>query len=98
MTALIEKWIPVVAFVESLFPESFVRFVGAWFIFFVLLFVALKIIYSLFNSKPAPQGIDMPLLRPVPIPSKGRNFFMRILVWINEVRKWEVAEDWELHA
>ncbi len=38
---------------------------------------------------------EMPLLRPLPIPTKNRCFFMRLLVWIYDVRKRELAANWE---
>ncbi len=37
----------------------------------------------------------MPVLRPVPIATKNRSFFARIRVWLYEVRKWELVENWE---
>ena len=38
--------------------------------------------------------IEMPILRPVPIPTKGLSFWKRIGVWRHTTRKWEVMEDW----
>jgi len=38
--------------------------------------------------------MDMPILIPKSIPTKNRFIFMRILIWIFAVRKWEIAEDW----
>ena len=37
--------------------------------------------------------IEMPILRPVPIPTKGLSFWKRIGVWRHTARKWEVMED-----
>ncbi len=39
--------------------------------------------------------IEMPILRPVPIPTKGLSFWKRIGVWRHTTRKWEVMEDWQ---
>ncbi len=36
----------------------------------------------------------MPILKPLPIPTKNRQFFIRIFLWIFYIRKWEVIEDW----
>lgn len=38
--------------------------------------------------------LPMPLLRPVPISTKGLGFFARLWVLITAVRKWEVAENY----
>ncbi len=38
--------------------------------------------------------MQMPELRPIPIPTKGKNIFGRIFTWVFSVRKWEVLEDW----
>jgi len=39
--------------------------------------------------------MKMPKLTPIGIKTKGKSFFAKIWVWITEVRKWEVTEDWE---
>lgn len=39
--------------------------------------------------------MDMPVLTPVPIRTRGKSFFARIWAWITEVRKWQVVENWE---
>ena len=35
----------------------------------------------------------MPVLRPLPIKTKGKGFFKGILLWLLGVRNWEIAED-----
>ena len=37
--------------------------------------------------------IEMPILRPVPIPTKGLSFWKRIGVWRHTTRKWELMEN-----
>ncbi len=39
--------------------------------------------------------MDMPILKPVPIKTQKKPFFTQLWTWISEVRKWEVAENWE---
>ena len=34
----------------------------------------------------------MPILQPIPIPTKNRCFFARILVWLVESRKWKLVK------
>lgn len=38
--------------------------------------------------------MEMPKLRPIPIPTRNRMFIARLWVWVTSVRKWEVLEDW----
>ena len=38
--------------------------------------------------------MDMPILRPIPIPTKGVNAFKRAWRWFTTIRKWEVVEDY----
>ncbi len=87
---LLQPWIPLIVIHE----------VGAIVVILVLLFIIGGIIFATTNKikKKPSAAIDlskMPLLRPVPIPTKNRSFFMRILVWIYDVRKWELAANWE---
>ncbi|MCP4595646.1 MAG: DUF1353 domain-containing protein [Neptuniibacter sp.] len=37
----------------------------------------------------------MPILKPLPIKTRGKSAFGRLKAWITEVRTWEVAENWE---
>ena len=66
---------------------------------FVLLviYVLLFITYQIVKPKAAPS-LDtdkMPQLKPIPIPTKQqRHGFLRVLVWIFDIRKWELIEDW----
>ncbi len=90
ITDLLQPWIPI----------GIIREVGAIVVLLLLLFVIGAIIYAIANKivkgPPAALGLTaMPLLRPVPIPTKNRGCFMRILVWIYDVRRWELAANWE---
>lgn len=63
--------------------------------FFISITVLLTL-YTFIVKKSAPYiaAGNMPVLKPVPIPTKNRPVFMRLLVWIFEVRKWELVENW----
>jgi hypothetical protein len=37
---------------------------------------------------------EMPVLRPIPIKTKDKHFFIRIFRWITSIRKWKLEEDW----
>lgn len=63
---------------------------------FISFIIVLLILYSLIIKKSDPYVVqgNMPLLRPIPIPTKNRSILMRLLVWIFEVRRWELLENW----
>lgn len=46
-------------------------------------------------DQPAQSDLTMPMLRPIPIPTSGRSLLGRLVAWLHDVRKWEVAENWE---
>ena len=64
---------------------------------FLIFFVGAGIVYSLARrfKEPPVSCVSMPVLRPIPIPTKGHSLFMRVVVWLHQVRTWEVAENWE---
>ncbi|MDA0709258.1 MAG: DUF1353 domain-containing protein [bacterium] len=87
---LIQQWIPLWV----------VYWVGLINSFLVILFVLGAVIYFLLNlflsRPPSVINLDkMPVLRPVPIPTRNRSFVMRIFVWIYDVRRWELAANWQ---
>ena len=63
---------------------------------FLIFFVGTRILSFLIRRLEDPQDADleMPLLRPIPIPTRNRSSISRVLVWLHEVRVWEVAEHW----
>ena len=77
------------------------------FISFVCLFVVLGVVYKIWQrlraKKEEPELVvdekGMPLLRPIPIPTKKVKGLMRVLVWLFEVRRWSLGEVWsrDLH-
>ena len=64
---------------------------------FLIFFVGTGIVYFLVRRFETPQvaSVEMPVLRPIPIPTRDRSLFMRVVVWLHQVRSWEVAENWE---
>ena len=36
----------------------------------------------------------MPKMTPLPIPTKGESFRVRVCRWLSSVRKWQLLEDW----
>jgi hypothetical protein len=73
------------------------QIVGVIVLLGLILFLLLFIVYLMMKRKPVKAFIDpekMPKLTPVPIPTKNRSFFMKILVWVFEVRKWELSQNW----
>ena len=74
----------------------FFEIIGLTVVAFSVFIVILLFLYSFVVKKSDPyvDPGNMPILRPIPIPTKNRSFLMRILVWIFEVRKWELLENW----
>ena len=74
----------------------FIQIIGMMVVCFFVSLTILLILYSFIVKKSDPyvDPGNMPVLRPIPIPTKNRPAFMRILVWIFEVRKWELQENW----
>lgn len=62
----------------------------------IVVFVLLWFLYWILrrNVVPVVAAAKMPVLRPVPIPTKNRRFLMRVLVWLFDVRKWKLVENW----
>jgi len=40
------------------------------------------------------KAIDMPHMRPIPIPTKGKGFWGGLKVWLFVSRKWEIVKDY----
>ncbi len=71
---------------------------GTFFTWFVVVLLYAWLIHRAFikdeNSSPAICRADMPLLKPLPIPTKNRCFYAKPFVWLIEPRRWKVVKDW----
>ena len=38
---------------------------------------------------------EMPTLKPIPIPTKGKGFWKGIVMWLLSTRNWVITEDWK---
>ena len=94
---------PVLKFLATrfIYPSTFFNVIdlilGTVFTWFVVLFFFAWLIHRAWineNSRPGIRPADMPILRPIPIPTKNRRFYARLLVWLMEPRRWEVGEHW----
>ena len=70
-----------------------------WMWSIVILVIKVGLIINLFDKKK-PQSNNfsykkMPVMRALPIRTKGKGFFKGILLWILTTRNWEIAEDFE---
>jgi len=72
------------------------RIVGLVVIALFVVLTALFVLYALFRKEIRPLITieEMPLLRPIPIPTKNRTFIMRVLVWLFDIRKWQLEQNW----
>ena len=77
---------------------GFILVLGTFFTLFLVVFLYAWLIYWAFiedkNARPYICPADMPILRPIPIPTKNRCFYEKPFVWLMEPRKWRVMEDW----
>jgi hypothetical protein len=69
---------------------------GTFFSWFIVAFLYGWFFHSGFVQEIEPfiRKEQMPRLRPVPIPTKDRNVFVKPLVWLFEHRRWTLEEDW----
>ena len=69
---------------------------GIVFVVFLLIIIFLFFLYLLFRKDVTPLMVDeeMPVLLPLPIPTKNRPFIMRVLVWLFDIRKWQLVQNW----
>jgi len=70
-----------------------------WMWSIVILVIIVGLIINLFDKKkPKCHNFTykkMPVMRALPIRTKGKGFFKGILLWILTTRNWEIAEDFE---
>ena len=68
-----------------------------WMWSIVILVIISGLIINLFDKKkPKCHNFSyktMPVMRPIPIRTKGKGFFKGILLWLLGVRHWEIVED-----
>ena len=74
----------------------FFQIVGIVFVALLLIIIVLFFLYLLFRKDVTPlmADEDMPVLLPLPIPTKNRPFIMRVLVWLFDIRKWRLKKNW----
>ncbi len=73
--------------------------IGIISVLILLLFAGMGLIYR--RIKQAAKEVEtvvaagrMPRLQPLPIPTKNQAPFRRILVWMFEIRRWRLLENW----
>ncbi len=77
--------------------ENIIYWIGLIVGSLLLIYVVFGLIYMVLkpNVDPKDCKISMPALRPVPIPTRNQpSPIHKLTVFIFEVRKWEVVEDW----
>jgi hypothetical protein len=75
------------------------EYIGIITIAVLVIFLILGIAYKRIKKaarevKTVIAGDRMPKLQPLPIPTKNQSAFRRILVWMFEVRRWSLQENW----
>ena len=74
----------------------FFQIVGIVFVALLLITIVLFLLYLLFRKDVTSLIADeqMPVLLPLPIPTKNRPFLMRVLVWLFDIREWQIVQNW----
>jgi len=74
----------------------FFHIVGIVFVSLLLIIIVLFFLYLLFRKNVTSLMADeeMPHLLPLPIPTKNRPFIMRVLVWLFDIRNWQLLDNW----
>ncbi|MGD9055678.1 MAG: DUF1353 domain-containing protein [Desulfobacterales bacterium] len=74
----------------------FFQIVGIVSVALLLIIIILFFLYLLIRKDVTPLMADeeMPVLVPLPIPTKNRPFIMRVLVWLFDIRKWQLKQNW----
>jgi hypothetical protein len=72
------------------------QMIGMVAIALLVILIGLFIVYALLRKevRPLVTAAQMPVLRPLPIPTKNRTFIMRVLVWLFDIRKWQLIQNW----
>ena len=73
--------------------------IGIFSFFILVLFIFMGLAYR--RIKSAAKEVDtvialerMPRMQPLPIPTRNQPAFRRILVWMFEIRRWRLLENW----
>ena len=76
--------------------EEFFQWIGIVVAVLFLIYIFLYLLNILLKPKADPviQSEAMPNLRPLPIPTKNKSYWGRVLAWIFDVRRWELTQDW----
>ena len=74
----------------------FFQIVGIVSVALLLIIIILFFLYLLIRKDVTPLMADeeMPVLVPLPIPTKNRLLIMRVLVWLFDIRKWQLKQNW----
>ena len=76
--------------------HEIIYWAGVAFIGFCAFWCFSRLIHRVCIKKITPKICpeNMPLVKPIPIPTKERNVLAQLFVWIIEPRRWRVMEDW----
>lgn len=76
--------------------QELLNVAGSLFSWFLVVFLYVNLFHRMFIKKGTARidARNMPVLRPIPIPTKDRHLLAKPLVWIVEYRRWILMEDW----
>jgi len=76
--------------------ENIFQWIGIVVAVLLLLYIFLFLVNIMVKPKadPVAPSDAMPNLRPLPIPTKNKSYWRRVLAWIFDIRRWELTQDW----
>ena len=70
-----------------------------WMWTILIIVVIIGAVINLFDKKKPRcytyKHTKMPVLRPIPIKTKGKGFWKGIVMWLLSTRNWEITKDWK---
>lgn len=77
--------------------ETFFQWVGIIVVASIIIYLILLLLNLILKPKAEPvvQSEAMPIMRPLPIPTRRKKYIGRVLTWVLAIRKWKLEEDWE---
>ena len=72
--------------------------IGFGFQLYIILLVVVYVLHTTFATSVDPADINMPVLKPLQIPTKGAKWHDRTMTWLMARRGWTVHENWEFQA
>ena len=74
--------------------ECMLIFIGYITLLVLIFFATVHLLGKALSFKPSNDSIEMPSLIPIPIDTKSQPRLHKVVVFVTQPRRWELAEDW----